>query len=88
MRFELTLTGLTNRSTAIVLQPPLIGAPRWIRTIVSALPWQRVTITHYGSILARGTGFEPVILISKTSALDLTKLTPNILASVDRFELP
>ena len=27
----------------------IIGAPRWIRTIVSALPWQRVTITHYGS---------------------------------------
>ena len=29
-----------------------------------------------------------MILISKTSALDLTKLTPNSLASVDGFEPP
>jgi hypothetical protein len=39
---------------------PMIGAPRWIRTIVSALPWQRVTIAHYGSPVAM-SGFEPLI---------------------------
>ena len=54
MGFEPTLTGLTNRGTAIVLQPPLTGAPRWIRTIVSALPWQCVTIAHYGSMTGKG----------------------------------
>ena len=42
-----------------------LGAPRWIRTIVSALPWQRVTIAHYGS-LAEGIGIEPIITESKS----------------------
>ena len=33
--------------------------------------------------LAEGTGFEPVITISKTDALDPTKLTPNKTDMVD-----
>jgi hypothetical protein len=33
-------------------------------------------------------GFEPMILISKTSALDLTRRFPNKLATQDGFEPP
>ena len=60
MRFELTLTGLTNRGTAIVLQPPLTGLGGRIRTAITGFGDQRNAIILHRDILERVVGFEPI----------------------------
>ena len=59
MRFELTLNGLTNRGTAIVLQPPLTGLGGRIRTAITGFGDQRNAIILHRD-MERVVGFEPI----------------------------
>ena len=70
------INGITIRGVNLYTNNSVSGLACRNRTHIQEV--EALCIIHYTKArMAEGTGFEPVIMESKSNALDQTKLTPN-----------